>query len=118
MAATPKPRPIAAPREREGYEVDYGSSRHRVGYNVVYDGPRAAKGIEFESWWKRPVTEARLGLITFGGGLIWSTKIQTVDFANLSNVFHLLLTPGPLELSAIGLLIWLHAKWRKSVRLR
>lgn|SRR5512146_3103200 len=115
MAATPKPHPIPPAREREGYEVDYGSARHRVGYNVVYDGPRATKGVEFESWWKRPVTEARLGLITFGGGLIWSTKVETVQ---ISNIIHLLVTPGPLELSAIGVLIWLHAKWRKSVRLR
>jgi hypothetical protein len=25
------------------------------------------------------------------------------------------LTPGPLGLAAIGILIWLHAKWRRSV---
>ena len=115
MAIPAKPRSIAPPREREGYEVDYGAARHRVGYNVVYDGPLAAGKIEFEPWWKRPVTEARLGLITFGSGLIWTTKVETVQ---ISNILHLLLTPGPIELSAAGLLIWLHAKWRKSVRLR
>ncbi len=115
MSASAKPHPVAPPRQREGYEIDYGPSRHKVGYNVVYNGPRAAKGgVEFESWWKRPATEARLGLITFGGGLIWTTKVETVQ---ISNIFHLLLTPGPLEISAIGLLIWIHAKWRKSVRL-
>ena len=95
--------------------MDYGSARHRVGYTVVYDSPRGVKAIEFEPWWKRPITEARLGLITFGGGLIWTTKVETIQ---ISNVLHLLLTPGPLELSAVGLLIWLHAKWRKSVRLK
>jgi hypothetical protein len=94
--------------------VEYGSARHRVGYNAV-DGPRGGRSIDFEPWWKRPATEARLGLLTFGGGAIWATKVQTID---IFNNFHLLMTPGPLELSGIGLLIWLHAKWRRSVRLR
>jgi hypothetical protein len=95
--------------------VDYGPARHRVGYNVVYDGSQGTRSVEFEPWWKRPATEARVGLLTFGGGAIWATKVETIQ---ISNVFHLLMTPGPLELSAIGLLIWLHAKWRRSVRLR
>jgi hypothetical protein len=115
MPLSPKSRPVPPAREREGYDVDYGPARHRVGYNVVYDGPLAAKGVEIEPWWKRPATEARLGLITFGGGAIWAARVQTIQIAN---IFHLLLTPGPLEISAIGLLIWLHAKWRRSVRIR
>jgi len=115
MGASPKMRPTPPARERQGYDVDYGAPRHRVGYNVVYDGPRASKGVEFESWWQRPATEARLGLITFGGGAIWAAKVETIQ---ISNIVHLLLTPGPLEISAIGLLVWLHAKWRKSVRIR
>src|SRR5437879_1595570 len=115
MAAATKPRPIFPPREREGYEVNYGPGRHRVGYNVGYDGAHGTKGIEFERSWKRPATEARLGLLVFGGGAIWATKVQTIEIAN---IFHLLMTPGPLELSAIGLLVWLHAKWRSSVRVR
>jgi len=95
--------------------VNYGSNPQRVGYTVVYERAHGTMRIEFEPWWKRPTTEARLGLITFGGGLIWATKVETAQF---SNVLHLLQTRGPLDLSAIGLLIWLHAKWRKSVRLK
>jgi len=113
MPLSPRPNPISPPRQRQGYEIDYGAPRQRVGYNV--DGPRGNKGVEFESWWKRPATEAHLGLITFGGGAIWATKVETID---ISNFVHLLMTPGPLELSAIGLLIWLHAKWRLSVRIK
>jgi hypothetical protein len=116
MATTAKPRPIAAPHEREGYEVEYGAMRHRVGYSVEYGGPlNTGRFVEAEPWWKRPATEARLGLITFGGGLIWATKVETIQ---ISNVLHLLLTPGPIETAAIGALVWLHAKWRKSVRLK
>jgi hypothetical protein len=114
MPVSAKPRPIPPPREREGYEVDYGQARHRVGKDAVYNGPRSS-GIELEPWWKRPATEARVGLLTFGGGAIWATKVQTIQ---ITNIFHLLMTPGPLELSAVGLLIWLHAKWRNAVRVR
>jgi hypothetical protein len=113
MAALPKTRPIPPAREREGYEVDYGAARHRGGHGASYGG--TSRGVEVEAWWRRPATEAQLGLITFGGGAIWATRVETIQ---ISNIIHLLVTPGPLELSAIGLLVWLHAKWRKSVRIR
>jgi hypothetical protein len=110
MAVTNKPVPI--PREREGYGVTYGGGR---GYSGSYAAPLAVNNVEYEPFWRRIQTEERLGLLTFGGGLIWTTKVETVQ---ISNIFHLLMTPGPLELSAIGLLIWIHAKWRRSVRVR
>jgi len=111
MAATAKPRPIPPPRERIGYEVNYGA-RERGGYNV---SPAAVGHIEREPFWRRVTTEERFGLLTFGGGAIWAAKVETIQ---ISNIVHLLLTPGPLEISAIGLLIWLHAKWRRSVTLK
>ncbi len=106
-----------APKERIGYEVNYGAPRERVGYSVNYDVPRSVKMIERDPFWRMPRNEARLGMLMFGGGVIWATKVQTqtIDF---TNIFHLITTPGPLEISAIGLLIWLHAMWRKSIRVR
>ena len=103
------------PRERMGYEVNYGPGRQRVGYSGDYGASRGVKKIDYEPWWRRPATEAHFGLVVFGGGLAWATQIHTIQF---SNIFRLLLTPGPLEISAIGALIWLHAKWRRSVRIR
>lgn len=103
------------PRERIGYEIDYGAPRERVGYSVNYAAPTSAKHIERESFWRQPRNESRLGLLMFGGGLIWAVKVETID---ISNFFRLLLTPGPLEICAIGLLVWLHAKWRRSIRLK
>jgi hypothetical protein len=113
VATYAKTRPIAPPPERDGYEINYGASRQRVAYSA--GGPLFAAHVEVEAWWKRPTTEARLGLITFGGGLVWASRVQTIDVANL---FRLLMTPGPLEFSAIGLLLWLHAKWRRAVRVK
>ena len=110
-----KARSPVAPRERVGYEVDYGAPRHRVGYAVDTASPRAVRHVELEPWWRRVTTEERLGLLIFGGGAIWAAKVETIQ---ISNFLHLLLTPGPLELSATGVLIWLHAKWRRSVRVK
>jgi hypothetical protein len=87
--------------------------RHRVGYEVSYVAPRAVKSVEQNSFWRRTRAEARVGSLTFWGGIAWAVQIAT---KNGANPFRVLLTPGPLEVCAVGLLIWLHSKWRRSVR--
>jgi hypothetical protein len=62
-----------------------------------------------------PHLESRLGSLVAAGGVIWTANIATKSFTSLNN---LLLPSGPLELCAIGILIWLHAKWRGSVTVR
>ena len=92
--------------------------RERVGYNVNYAAPRSAKQIDQIPFWRRIRTEQRIGSLTFWGGVIWAVQIGTKDFSSLvSNLFRLALTLGPKEVCALGLLIWLHAKWRRSVRI-
>jgi len=88
--------------------------RQKVGYDPNYFVPRLVPPIQRIPLWKRIKTEERIGSLVFWGGVIWAVDIATKD---ISNLFHLLLTPGPLEVSAIGLLVWLHAKWRRSVRI-
>ena len=87
--------------------------RERVGYNVNYAQPRSIRSIDHTPTWRRIRTEEHIGALTFWGGAIWAVEIATKD---ISNFMRLLLTPGPLEVGAVGLLIWLHAKWRRSVR--
>ncbi len=88
--------------------------REKLGYNVNYSAPRSVKAIETVPFWRRIRTEERLGALTFWGGVIWAVQIGTRD---ISNLFHLVLARGPKEVCAIGVLIWLHAKWRRSVRI-
>jgi hypothetical protein len=57
--------------------------------------------------------EATLGSLVAAGGTIWSVQEATKGLAELWQLR--LLPPGPLEVCAIGILIWLHAKWRRSV---
>ena len=50
-------------------------------------------------------TEERIGSLMAAGGVIWAAYHTTQHFIQLSS---LVLPPGPLELSAVGVLIWLH----------
>ena len=50
-----------------------------------------------------------------GGGIVWIAAIATKQVAAVSGI---LLPSGPMEICALGILIWLHAKWRGSVRAR
>ncbi len=57
--------------------------------------------------------EESLGSLIAAGGIIWSVQEATKGLAELWQLK--LLPPGPLEVCALGILIWLHAKWRRSV---
>jgi hypothetical protein len=59
-------------------------------------------------------TEEILGSLIAAAGIIWGIAEATKDFAGLLKLR--LLPPGPLEVCALGVLLWLHAKWRRSIR--
>lgn len=56
--------------------------------------------------------EERLGSLIAAAGIIWAVYVVTHNFAGAWNLQDL--TPGPLPVCAIGILIWLHAKWRRA----
>ena len=56
--------------------------------------------------------EAQFGSVVAAGGVIWAVAIASKQFAASGIV----LPSGPLEVCGVGILIWLHAKWRGSVR--
>jgi hypothetical protein len=58
--------------------------------------------------------EERLGSLT-AGGIIWGIAVAT---KNVSTLWNFSVTqPGPLEICALGILMWLHAKWRRSIKI-
>ncbi len=91
------------PAEREGY-----SGKIPIVYAGLGRTPAAAK----PQRWLR--LEERFGSLMAGGGIIWTSQAVTNHFAGLSQIN--LLPPGPLETCALGVLVWLHAKWRRSLR--
>ena len=60
-------------------------------------------------------TEERLGSLIAAGGMIWGAYAATVHFAGI--VSFELVPPGPIEVCALGILVWLHAKWRRSTKI-
>jgi hypothetical protein len=57
--------------------------------------------------------EARFGCVVSVAGVIWAVREGTLH-ASLSIAA---LPVGPLEIACLGLLIWVHAKYRASVNM-
>jgi len=58
-----------------------------------------------------PYWEERLGSIVAGGGIAWAAAAATHHLEGFNGI---LFASGPLEICGIGILVWLHAKWRRS----
>jgi hypothetical protein len=59
-------------------------------------------------------TEVRVGSLITAGGMIWGVYAATLHFSGALNLE--LIPPGPIEVCALGILVWLHAKWRRSTK--
>ena len=62
--------------------------------------------------------EVRAGSIIAAGGMIWAVHLATLHYTGLDSFSFMNLPRGPLEVCALGILVWLHAKWRGSVVVR
>jgi hypothetical protein len=89
--------------EREGYAHERPE--------VAYAPAKPLAGISAPKWlhW-----EERLGSLGAGIGTIWGVHVTATHLRIVDALWE---TPGPLEVCAIGSLIWLHAKWHRSTRL-
>lgn len=56
--------------------------------------------------------EERLGSLIAAAGTVWAVYVATVDYNNLWRMQ--IMPPGPVEVCLLGVLAWLHAKWRRS----
>jgi hypothetical protein len=65
----------------------------------------------------------RLGSIVAGAGITYASYLATKDIP-LNNLWaatsahQILSQTGPIEACALGILIWVYAKWRKHVVVR
>ena len=72
-------------------------------------------GMRSGPWYIPPMNsfwESRFGCMISAAGVIWAVRAATLN-ANFSLAA---LPVGPLEIVCLGILIWLHAKYRLSVR--
>lgn len=56
--------------------------------------------------------EERVASLIAAGGLIWAVHLATVDYTSLWRLR--IAPPGPIEVCALGIVTWLHARWRRS----
>lgn len=57
--------------------------------------------------------EERFGSLLAAAGMIWAAYVASVDYTSLLTLR--IMPPGPIEVCALGIIAWLHAKWRRSV---
>jgi hypothetical protein len=65
----------------------------------------------------------RLGSLVAGGGITYATYLGTKDIPMdsvwaVSSASAILHETGPIELCALGIIVWIYAKWRKTVVVR
>lgn len=58
--------------------------------------------------------EEYLASLIAAGGAVWAVYVATIDYGNLWRLK--IMPPGPMEVCALGVLAWIHAKWRRSTR--
>jgi len=64
-----------------------------------------------------PRTEANLGSIVASAGIAWAVYHGTYVAHDIVQGFTAVyLKSGPLEVTAIGILVWIHGKWRSATR--
>lgn len=59
--------------------------------------------------------EARIGSLIAAAGVIWAVHSGTLHYSGLAN---LRVPADPLLVCCIGIVLWLHAKWRSTVVLK
>lgn len=50
-------------------------------------------------------------------GIVWGVYLVTSRYTDMQSAWSTLVgSTGPREVCGVGVLVWLHTKWRKSVR--
>jgi len=58
--------------------------------------------------------EERFGSLLAAAGMIWAAYVASTDYASLLTLR--IMPPGPIEVCGLGIIAWLHAKWRRSLK--
>lgn len=93
---------------REGYV------QSRTKYVPVVQIPKPAKTVRGQRNLLSIRGEELLGSLIAAAGTIWAVYVATVDYDSLWRMQ--IMPPGPVEVCAVGILAWLHAKWRRSTK--
>jgi len=107
-------------RSDKGDYVDWDSGREgyvnsQNRFVPVVEIPKPAKKAKSQGSALLSIrAQESLGSLIAAGGTVWAVYVATVDSANLWRMQ--IMPPGPVEVCALGILAWLHAKWRRSTK--
>lgn len=76
--------------------------------------PKAAGKPQGERYLLSTRGEERVASLLAAGGMIWAVYVASTDYASLLTLR--IMPPGPIEVCGLGILAWLHAKWRRSLK--
>ncbi len=102
------------------YQSDYIDwNKRRDGYDnapaAYVPGPNPAAKAGGGGYFFSIAAEERFGSLIAAGGIVWAAYVATVDYAGLWRMQ--IMPPGPVEVCILGVLAWLHAKWRRSTKI-
>ncbi len=106
-------------KSHQGDYIDWDAGREgyvhsRDKFVPVVDLRKAGKKSSGEGNLLSVRAEERLGSLIAAGGVMWMVYVATTDLDSLWRMR--IMPPGPLEVCAVGVLAWLHAKWRRSIK--
>ena len=93
---------------REGYV------QSKAQYVPVVQTQKPAKAVRRQRHLLSIRGEERVGSLIAAAGTIWAVYVATHDYDSLWRMQ--IMPPGPIEVCALGILAWLHAKWRRSTK--
>lgn len=93
---------------REGYVES------RSKFVPVVQVPKPGKKPKSEGHLLSIRAEERIGSLLAAAGTAWLVYVATTDFDHMWQMR--IMPPGPIEVCGIAILMWLHAKWRRSVK--
>ena len=105
-------------KDDRGDYVDWDSGREgyisqRTASTYVSPPKSAGKPKKSEGHLLSIHAEERFGSLIAAAGTIWAVYVATYDYDGLWRFT--IAPPGPIEVCGLGVLAWLHAKWRRSV---
>ncbi len=90
----------------------WGDEPAQAPVEALYRSTQVPRGKKNEGFKTR--SEERLGLVVLLAAAAWGIQL----LYNGTAIFQgLTLVPGPVHVAGVGALIWLHAKWRRAVRI-
>jgi hypothetical protein len=105
---------VTKPYQSDYIDWEKGRDAYNNSPTAYVSTPKPAAKASGRRYLLSIAAEERLGSLIAAGGTIWAAYVATSDYAGLWRMQ--IMPPGPVEVCILGVLAWLHAKWRRSMK--